>query len=185
MEVTKKNDGYCTFIEEYLEFKRKTMEKKGKIKRVNDNIFPNVKSFFEFMREEKGVERMNEHFFDESRKEQVEEFVNQLGDSKYRASTKRQYCFAVNKLIEFCVAQYKPISESEERKANAGEMCEILVKAQRKWNSMIVEERKEGKEKVGGKENNEQEYKEEYNQTFFVSCFFFTPRELFKSCSKG
>ena len=183
---------FCSFVEEYLEERKKKFKKSVK-KRVINELWC-LKKFFLFLKEEKGMESFEESFFDEEMGETMKEFFESLKKGNQLGSgSEAKILRGVGMFLEFCLEKREGVREDEGRKENAKQLmtmvkneCNIherehtFERRKKKRRNQEKEESEEKRKKraIVEKENRKKEERKEkeggreYGDwfSFFISC---------------
>ena len=134
-------------MEEFLSTLKKEIEGRGQSKKVSKQItshFSRMSLLYKFLRDEKGVEKIDEKFFDsENCEEWIAEYLAELSQSSLAAGTKNKYCFALKKFFSFCAEKFHPICSNEARRKRAEYMTSIAKVSK----DFVIEEEEEGLKK--------------------------------------
>ena len=158
---------------DFLASLKKEVEKRGRIKnnssRQVSKIFSCVKTFLDFLREEKKLALMDEYFFDVDQKSLLEEYFSLLTKSKRSYSTKSLYCYAMQKLFSYAATQ-KSVAKYKER-VDVARSLEALCSSQ-----LISYNKKSRLQKASGETQEEEEEGNRIESEFFVryiAVYFF------------
>ena len=130
-ELEAKCENWCPFLDKYAE-ERISEEKSKSIGKewVVKNEYNLLEKLFQFLNEEKGLDCLDELFFDEDNLDTLEQFLRSLSShSKY------DVCHAMARFFGFCSKKYAPISKSRQRKAQALRLEAMVGKHKKNYDS--------------------------------------------------
>ena len=189
-KITRENDGYCTFIEEFLDERTSKKQKNkrsknieqvrnifflksththkklytmSKKRKVINSEFYRLKRFFQFLQKNKQIEVFSETFFDSDKGRVINEYLNHL--SSLSTASKTQYCQILLTFFKFCSKKHTVVSESNHKRENSDRIISRLQKAIKKWNNLMNRQKDKKPKKSKSKKRKEREEEEEKEDT--------------------
>ena len=112
------------FIEDFKENRRSKYLREKKVIDVEKAVhrdYAGTKNFLRFLKEKKGMKKLEDTFFDVDQINVLEEYIENLKAQNSALSTTKHYCKCLGNLLKYCVDKFEK-SGRELRKAHARKM---------------------------------------------------------------
>ena len=152
MVAVQLGDSFCPFFSSFLEMKMKQGINNEK------SIHVKMKKLFDFLKNEKSFKSLDETFFDEGRKELMEDFFT-FAKKKIKENTLMQYLSTLRSFFSYCL-QLDGVKTDSVRTKHLKEIS-LLLEAKQKKIYQEDNKRKAEEEKSEGEQPNKKQKMEE------------------------